>query len=114
VYTVNMPAFYQWRMNLRPSTEPKMDEGDESAEIEVADEAEAEAEAEPCSGRKRASSGTKSKKGKRNQASMRKCAVSAPPKPQTQKHCKSEKVTNANILMLLLNTPQRVRKHVAI
>jgi hypothetical protein len=87
-----------------------MDEGDESAEIEVADEAEAE----PCSGTKRASSGTKSKKGKRNQASMRKCAVSAPPKPQTQKHCKSEKVTNANILMLLLNTPQRVRKHVAI
>ena len=56
-----MPAFYQWRMNLRPSTEPKMDEDDESAEIEVADEAEVE----PCSGTKRASSGTKSKKGKR-------------------------------------------------
>jgi hypothetical protein len=38
-----------------------MDEGDESAEIEVADEAEAES----CSGIKRASTRTKSKNGKR-------------------------------------------------
>jgi hypothetical protein len=48
-----------------------MDEGDESAEIEVADEAE------PCSGIKRASTRTKSNNGKRTQASMSNCGFSS-------------------------------------